>query len=602
MRRNKRHAEFEFRATVHSLPSGSARHWQRALLALLGAVALAALSSCKKSPPRDSAEERAHPSPSSNHQSEVIARVHWLGKKRIVAETNAASFMQVWNLPESVRLEEQTLDRLSTAPWRLLKGDTNAAPTNGTAALLRPLLDDLVQQEWLLEVRQPTNQPGEAGLAIRLSPERAKLWETNLAAVLESWTGARVGRAESGPDGWQLPITNWPRQIPSERAAAGQLGLTRSGQWTVLGLGHGKNTVVEDMRMRIQRGHVPFAARPTDLWLEAKLDLPRLADAIGFGWHPPQDLPRISLSVIGDGKNVRTHAYLDFPRPLPFELEPWNIPTNLIHDPLASFTAIQGIKPWLATLKIWNELQVGEPPNQFYAWAQDGITFQSYFATPLPDASNVVFQLADDLLQAGNQWIATNGIGKFERFQRLNGATWKDVPFMAPHLQSVAGNFVLGGFFPFPPTNRPPPPELFQTMQGQTNLVGYAWELTGPRIEQWLDISQLLRLVFHKPQLPSKAVSIAWLKAAEARLGNSVTLVTRTKPDQALFIRESGVGFTALELHLLADWLESPQFPCGLYSFLAPMSARPRAGQHTNSVGSPGPHPPGLEPPKLQSR
>src|SRR6266567_5100359 len=55
MRRNKRHAEFEFRATVHSLPSGSARHWQRALLALLGAVALAALSSCKKSPPRDSA-------------------------------------------------------------------------------------------------------------------------------------------------------------------------------------------------------------------------------------------------------------------------------------------------------------------------------------------------------------------------------------------------------------------------------------------------------------------------------------------------------------------------------------------------------------------
>src|SRR6266581_578541 len=83
MRSKQRSAEFQFRATVHGLLRGSARHLNRALLALLGAVALAALSSCKKSAPGDSAEERAHPSRSSNHQSEVIARVHWLGKKQI---------------------------------------------------------------------------------------------------------------------------------------------------------------------------------------------------------------------------------------------------------------------------------------------------------------------------------------------------------------------------------------------------------------------------------------------------------------------------------------------------------------------------------------
>jgi len=36
------------------------------------------------------------------------------------------------------------------------------------------------------------------------------------------------------------------------------------------------------------------------------------------------------------------------------------------------------------------------------------------------------------------------------------------------------------------------------------------------------------------------------------------------------FARKSTLGFTALELHLLADWLESPRFPHGLHTFPAP--------------------------------
>jgi hypothetical protein len=34
--------------------------------------------------------------------------------------------------------------------------------------------------------------------------------------------------------------------------------------------------------------------------------------------------------------------------------------------------------------------------------------------------------------------------------------------------------------------------------------------------------------------------------------------------------RDATVGLNAFELHLLADWLESPQFPLGLHTFLAP--------------------------------
>jgi hypothetical protein len=46
--------------------------------------------------------------------------------------------------------------------------------------------------------------------------------------------------------------------------------------------------------------------------------------------------------------------------------------------------------------------------------------------------------------------------------------------------------------------------------------------------------------------------------------------MARTGPAQLDFTRQSTVGFNALELHLLADWLESPQFPHGLHTFLAP--------------------------------
>src|SRR5216684_3069118 len=113
---------------------------------------------CKKSSPSD--EPRAPQttaSPSTvDPQTSPVARIHWLGKKRIAAETNAAGFMKIWNLPESARLEAQTLDKLSLALAR-----TNSSPitnsqslvTNyaslltGASALLRPLLDDLVQEE-----------------------------------------------------------------------------------------------------------------------------------------------------------------------------------------------------------------------------------------------------------------------------------------------------------------------------------------------------------------------------------------------------------------------------------------------------------------------
>src|SRR5436309_1057864 len=68
---------------------------------------------CKKSSPADETRTQTTASPSSLETSPV-ARIHWLGKKRIAAGPYATGFMKIWNPPESAKVEAQTLDKLST--------------------------------------------------------------------------------------------------------------------------------------------------------------------------------------------------------------------------------------------------------------------------------------------------------------------------------------------------------------------------------------------------------------------------------------------------------------------------------------------------------
>ena len=469
--------------------------------------------------------------------------------------------MEIWKLPASEKLGAQTLDKLSLAPWRLLKGDaaTNGAPS----AQLRLLLDDLVQSESYLEIRNATNLPGELAFAIRLDPERAGLWETNLATVLESLTGIRPVPATGGRPGWALKKHDQPQFVE----------LSRAGDWTLLGLSPGENGLLDEFRARIGREHAPFAAHATNYWLEADLDLRRIGSALALGWHLPEELPAISATVAGDGRNVNTRGQLNFSKPLTLELEPWNIPTNLIHDPLISFTAIRSLRPWLASLNGWNSLEIGQPPNQVYFWAMDGPPVQTYFAAPLPDASNQVHAAAELLIQNAGLWVATNAVGSFVRATNFNGAIWAGVPFMSSFLRSVkdsGGGLAFGGLFPNSRTNLPTPAALLAQIVDRTNLVAYDWEFTRSRIDGWIYIGQMFRLICNRAQLPPESASMVWLKALMPAVGNCGTSVAQTGPNQLSIVRNSSVGFTAVELHSLADWLESPQFPCGLHTTLAP--------------------------------
>src|SRR5690606_19310942 len=88
--------------------------------------------------------------------------------------------------------------------------------------------------------------------------------------------------------------------------------------------------------------------------------------------------------------------------------------------------------------------------------------------------------------------------------------------------------FLLAGFFPFTSAAQTMPPELTEMLRTRTNLVMYDWELTGPRIEQWIYMSQFCRVVCQKAQLPADSAGLKWLQALVPHLGNSATELTRT--------------------------------------------------------------------------
>ena len=619
-------------------------------LGLLAALVGGLGGGCKKSAPTPLLLPQAPPPP-----VETVASIHWLGKQRLAADTNAASLMAIWNLPESKALEAQTLDRLAmgllaTNPVPSLKSkvqspeaqppaegnpkaearspkegqmpkdkalqhpasgsknpessiqhpassippplqtqhstlNTQHSTIPGPAALLRPLLEDLLEQESFLRVRQATNQPGELALAIKLSEERARLWQTNLATLLESLTSNRVTAAPGRTNGWQLSVHSPQSTVRSPQSAVAgppptrTVDLARVGDWTLVGLAPGSNALLGEALTLFRENPTGEDLAPPNTWLFANLELRRIASALSLRWDLPAELPWLTLGVTGDGKTVHTRAQLNFAQPLPFELEPWNIPTNLIHDPLVSFTAIQGLQPWLSSSKLWQRLDLGTPPNQLYFWAQGGLEFLSYFTAPTPNASNCVERVTNRLLQKPDAYLAAEGMGRLGRSTNGAGVVWSGVFLMEPFIQPVGltgGNFVFGGLLASPLTNRPPPAELFQALLGVKNLVAYDWELTGPRLHQWLNFGQLVRFAFHVAQVPPKSASLEWLRALEPELGNCVTAVKRTGPAQLSFTRNSALGLTAAELDLLADWLESPRFPRGLNTFLGEPVPLPR--------------------------
>jgi hypothetical protein len=604
-------------------------------------------SGCKKSPPEQPSQNPpAQAASQPTAKLETVARIHWLGKKRIAAETNSASFMSIWNMPESQKLEAQTLDKFALAPWGLPREGTNTAAivaTNPPSLLLRPLLEDLLQEECYLEIRgsgerprESQTEPGgasvpasrstpdtrdaartEMAVAVRLDENRSHLWKTNLTAVLNSLTNHQSLFTDHQPPtflragNWTVVVlssinspihqsTNSPRSSnnptiqQSNNPASAPPALPEWVQQLANQLGQNSDLFVSSNNPASSSANpqIQQSNNPTSDWLETELDLNGISSALGLGWRLPREMPKVMLTMSGEGELLRTTGRLNFEKPLPLELKPWNIPTNLIHDPLTSFTAIRGIKLWPSLAKAWNDLQLGPAPNQLFVWGQGGLPITTFWAAPLPDASNHIHQFTEHLIHDVNPWFATNSMGQFQRATNANAAIWGSLPFVEPYLRSAAlpeGDFIFGSVGASPSTNRPTPALLLEQFISRSDLIAYDWELTAARIEPALYNIQFLRFVFQKAQVPPESTSMNWLQALEGKLGNCATSVSLTSSNTLSFVRTSGLGLTAVELQILADWLESPKFPNGLNTFVGQPEPLPTHKHRTNSVPQPAP-------------
>jgi hypothetical protein len=542
----------------------------------LGFALICALcAGCGKSEPRPVAENSSFASSTTNSHPSTspILRLHWLGKKQIATDHEATNFIAIWNLPESLKLEAQTLDKLATSPWRLLGPEQSLS--NAPVPLLRPLLEDLIQEEVRFELHAISNADQSAKaftLAIRLPSDRAELWQTNLPTVLESLVAGEITRTP----------TNFLVRNP--RA---EIGLSQSENGIIVSalFFSGANassdpTEVATLRKRMGNFRQAIGTNWLDMEMATSQFLPWFAPGLVDKAHALKtNLPNLLIQVCGESGNIRTLATCFFPAPFPVEIEAWNIPTNLVHDPLCGFMAIRGLRPTLKLLG-WREANWGPVPNQFYSWAQAGAAPLHFFAIPSVTANNQVNLWGDFLLNtvnplmAGGANLQNTPIGAFERVTNSARIRWRGLPLLAPELDwspNDGNPFISGGLFSNRITNRPAPALLLQQLANDSSLVLYDWEQSQPGAYRLIQSGQLTRLVFGRARLSmTNNPSLPWVVAISQKLGTAGTSLRLTQPQQLVLSRSSTVGLTAWELHLLVEWLESPEFPKGLFSLLTP--------------------------------
>jgi len=489
-------------------------------------------------------------------KADVLFAFHFVGTERLSSETNATRWTAMAALPATRELEEQILWKLARAPHQLLQNRL-VGDDNDYADVLRPLLRDLIRAESFAEMRAVSNGTPEFVLAVRLGDERAQAWKTNLAVVLSSWSSVKPrGILGKYFDGWELKKHHAPNSIKFVRAR----------QWVVLGWGQDETPLLTKFLEQIREGGQPKLP-DAQAWLEASVDWPRLQPLLPTSL--PAGLPQMHLTLTGLEEDLRTKMELVFPKPIDWSPEPWRIPTNTIREPLISFTAGQGIAPFLSRQPVFQDLKIEPVPNQFYLWALGDIPFQTFLAVPSQDTTNLLKHLEPQLTERFKTNLQKRSLGEIRWSTNMGALAWQGLPFIVPFIQPVVetnGEFLFAGLFPNGPAAKPPPPELLAQFSGRTNLVYYDWEITQARLTQWRNLSQLFRIIANRPQIDSDAPVWKWFDVVVTNLGNTATEITVTGPAQMSLARKSPVGLTAFELVALANWLESPNFPLGGYS------------------------------------
>jgi hypothetical protein len=492
---------------------------------------------CKKSSEPDKAAEKTEPPKPAFVPPPVIARFHFRGLEALLSDTNLTALQSAARLPETAALKRFVLQKLALS---LSSTETNAFTNQ--AATLAAVLDGALQTDSYLEARAASGQQYDWSWAILLAGEKAQPLRSNLVAL------------------------GWTSDNSSNKAAALPLGGTavrnhQFGEWTLLTWGSSQTATNYGLYSELARNGRPAAKTDTNVWLTAEFEpsrFPLLQDLAGVF-----NAGKTELQVKSRKDSLRTEAKIALSKPLP-PLKAWNIPTNTLResprDTIVSFSAIQGLRPWLATQTWIKDLQLAEIPDQAFLWTKSAVAFQVSLAADVGDSTNAVQKIGNKLITALTNQLAEHFFGRFQWPTNGPGVFWRDLPVAIPFVRPAEDpGFIEIGLFPLLPDGQPAPAELMAQVTSRTNLVYYDWEVTSARTAPTVGLNQFISLA--TDQFLNRTPMEDWMNAIAPLLGNTVTEITASGPAELSLARRSDIGFNSFELGFFLRWLDSPNFP-----------------------------------------
>ena len=498
-------------------------------------------------------------------------RFHFIGMTELNQSTNASKLKEVWSLPASQDLKKQALDKIAKTPFQLWQKSLPSGTTD-QAALIRPLLDDFITSESYVDLKGPSADY-DSVIALRLDPDRARLWETNLSQLLSAWKFPKAQPLNGGVPGWEA------------RARGVTVQFRHRGNWLLVSWSQGKLGAINSLSTALEQSSRPIPALTSSV-LELQADLPLLGR-----WSPilaKHKLPPVDIALSPRGEYIRTEGRIHLSEPLAWKPEPWRIPTNLVSDPLVSFSVAQGIAPLLEGLPGYKELGIKKTPSQVCAWSQGPGTFRTYWAFPMNDASNVVRRVEPNFTNFLKHYLEEFS-GKLTYMTNDSALVWTGLPLMMPAIKSAVAegtDYLQLCLLPPPRRQQPIPPELLTQLQNRTDILYYDWEITGERASESKLLFQVIDMLHLRTLAATNAPTSKLFEQAGKRLGNTVTEVSAVSPRELKLVRKSHVGLTGFELALLLRWIDSPLFPLG---YEPPASIRHKPG--SKPIPAPNPKP-----------
>jgi hypothetical protein len=478
-----------------------------------------------------------------------LLRYHFGGPAGLPTGTNAAIFREIFSSPASVALRGQVADKLAATTLPFWRNDLPAGASDQSRQL-SGLLEDLLREEAYVEVRGKAGQT-ETVCAVELNDQQANIWDSSLKQVVKAWKlGTPAKLSLEGYSGWEA----------KRQQAPNTFSFVRAGKWVLISLAQDCHGSLPDLLKAVKATGRPVPAMDGK-FVDVSVDFPGLKTWLPFAAKLP--LPAVVASMSGRGANVRTEVRFQYSGKVPWTTEPWRIPSKLVSEPMISFTAIRGIGPLVNRFTKLVETGLDPLPSQFFLWGVQNDQCRLFYAAPVNKATDLMSGVSrrtpkfirDSLPDArGEFYYETN------RFQ----LAWGNLPFIMPTVQPYREgkqDFLVGGLTLLPPKPVAVPDALFAQLRHRTNLVYYDWELTQERMNHAKQMHQLACIINARRVPETNTASKIWFDSIRHKLGNTVTEILQTGPQELVLVRKSVLGFTAFELATLSAWLDSPGFP-----------------------------------------